>query len=599
MDYQKVGLRVGLEIHQQLNSGTKLFCRCPIMKSESFPLTTTRKIRAVAGETGIVDQAALHAYLQNKTYVYKYHPESSCLVELDDDPPKELNQHALEVGIQIAKMLNSTVVDELHMMRKTVIDGSSVSGFQRTALLATGGVLKTSFGQVHIETVCLEEDAAPPLEKHGETIEYRLDRLGIPLIEIATAPDMHTPEQTKEVAEKIGLLLRSVSVVRGIGSIRQDVNISIESGERIEIKGFQELAKIPSAVDNEVTRQIALLEIKQELMKRGMKTMNTTIHDVTPLFVQTKNVFLQKIIHNNGKVYAGTLEKFAGVLKKSIGDRTFGKELSSYAAVYGLGIMHSDEDLGAYELESEFHAMRKLLGASAEDIIFICAGKEHLEQTMHAIFERALFCLRGVPKETRVADGNGSKFTRPLPGSGRMYPESDVMPLSLTRDYIDAIEKPKTLLEKKETLELPEELKNQIIRSPWYPVFEELAKTYDPVLVATTLLSTLRDLKREGYATETIAKDQLNTVFAAVKHNTISKQVVKDILIGLANGERILTLIKRYTMLSDSGLETIVRDIVSKNPDQKMGTIVGLVLGQTKGRADGKKVAELVKKFLA
>jgi glutamyl-tRNA(Gln) amidotransferase subunit E len=267
MDYSKLGLKVGLEIHQQLNSGSKLFCRCPLVKAEDFPLEIRRKMNPVQSELGEDDPAALFEYLRNRTFIYKANTNSSCLIEMDESPPLPVNENALKMVVQLSKLMNCKLVDEIYFMRKTVIDGSAVSGFQRTGLIATDGFIETSFGRLGVQTISLEEDSAPALSK-GESIEYRLDRLGTPLIEIATDPDIHTPGQAKEAATIIGTLLRSVYVVRGIGSIRQDVNISITGGSRVEIKGFQELDKIPELVENEVKRQSFLVEVKNELKKR-------------------------------------------------------------------------------------------------------------------------------------------------------------------------------------------------------------------------------------------------------------------------------------------------------------------------------------------
>ena len=204
MDYKKLGLRVGLEIHQQLNSGTKLFCRCPIMRSEDFPIEVRRKLRAVPGELGDVDPAALQEYLKNRTFVYRANSESSCLVEMDEDPPKPVNEKALRLGVQICKLLHCHILDEVHVMRKTVVDGSSVSGFQRTALIGIGGYIEGNFGgatgRVGVQTVMLEEDAATPIIKGDGFVEYRLDRLGIPLVEIATDSSISSPQMTKHVA---------------------------------------------------------------------------------------------------------------------------------------------------------------------------------------------------------------------------------------------------------------------------------------------------------------------------------------------------------------------------------------------------------------
>src|SRR3989344_5212310 len=208
LNYSELGMKAGLEIHQQLASGTKLFCRCPIGKSENFPVEVRRKMVPVQSELGDEDPAALFEYFRNRTFVYKADPATSCLVELDEIPPRPVSESALRTALQVSRLLNCNLVDEIYFMRKAVIDGSAVSGFQRTGLIATNGSIDTSFGTVKIETVNLEEDSAPAVSK-GDVTEYRLDRLGVPLVEIATDASMHTPQQVKEVAEKIGTMLRA------------------------------------------------------------------------------------------------------------------------------------------------------------------------------------------------------------------------------------------------------------------------------------------------------------------------------------------------------------------------------------------------------
>ena len=401
-------VKIGLEIHQQLDTAHKLFCACPIVREESFSLSAKRRLRAVAGEMGNVDPAAFYEVAKGREFTYRFNPRSSCLIELDEFPPNEINEDALRMTLQACKLLGAVPVDEVHVMRKTVADGSAVSGFQRTALVALGGSIKLKNKALHIQTVCLEEDSAPS----SGVNEYRLDRMGIPLIEIATEPGITSPGEAREAAEAIGTLLRSLRVRRGIGSIRQDINVSVPGGTRVEIKGFQELERIPDAVGNEIARQESLLQIKEKLAARKASAGGTK--DVTSTFVVSESKFIRNALNGGGKVIAGVLRNFASLLKEQCGDRTFGKELSGYAAAYGYGIMHSDEDMAKYGLAQEFSKLRSVLDASQNDIIFIVAGREP-EKAAQAVLERASLALQCVPKETRVADGIGSRPTRPPP----------------------------------------------------------------------------------------------------------------------------------------------------------------------------------------
>ena len=255
LNYKELNFKAGLEIHQQIDSH-KLFCKCPSItnKKEVPDLIIKRKLRAVAGLSGEKDIAALHEQSKNLTFHYEFYHDCNCLVELDDSPPEDINQEALEIALQISLLLKAKIIPKIKVMRKIVIDGSNVSGFQRTMLIAKEGEIKTSSGLVKIPTIFLEEEAAKKIKVLGKEVTYRLDRLGIPLVEIGTSPDIKDPEHAKETAEIIGNILRATKVKRGLGTIRQDVNLSIENSPRIEIKGFQDLKSIPKIIEYEVSR---------------------------------------------------------------------------------------------------------------------------------------------------------------------------------------------------------------------------------------------------------------------------------------------------------------------------------------------------------
>ena len=271
IDYQKLGFKCGLEIHQQLE-GKKLFCNCLTLNSDAeADVKFERRLRAVAGETGKIDIAAKHEMEKGRKIIYEADSADTCLVECDEEPPHELNIEALETTLKAALLFNAKVVDEIQVMRKTVVDGSNVSGFQRTALVAQDGFIETSQGKVVIPTICLEEEAAQKLEDGNNFVRYRLDRLGIPLIEIATNAGIKSPEHAKEVAAYIGMVLRSVGVKRGLGTIRQDVNVSIKDGARTEIKGFQDLRSIPKVIEYEINRQLNAINQNKKLNEEVRK----------------------------------------------------------------------------------------------------------------------------------------------------------------------------------------------------------------------------------------------------------------------------------------------------------------------------------------
>ncbi|MCE5295524.1 MAG: Glu-tRNA(Gln) amidotransferase subunit GatE, partial [Euryarchaeota archaeon] len=260
---------VGIEIHQQLNTN-KLFCSCPCDLIEEEGATILRRLRPSQSELGEIDRAVLAQAARKMSFRYQSPRSRCCLVEADEEPPHDADADAMQATLIVSEMTGCKVVDEVHFMRKIVIDGSNTSGFQRTALVAIDGKIDINGKKVAIQSVCLEEDAARKVETKGSEITYRLDRLGIPLIEIATGPDMHDPEEVKDVAIRIGSILRATKMVkRGLGTIREDLNVSIPNGARVEIKGAQDLKLLPTYVEREIERQSGLLKIRDELVARG------------------------------------------------------------------------------------------------------------------------------------------------------------------------------------------------------------------------------------------------------------------------------------------------------------------------------------------
>ena len=276
-NYKNIKFKAGIEVHQQLETNN-LFCSCPSLVNDNNEVSNEikRKLRAVAGELGEVDIATLHEIKKGREFSYQAKETSSCLVELDEEPPHEINKEALDTALEISLLFKANIIDELHVMRKIVIDGSNVSGFQRTMLIATDGYINTSKGKVNIPTIYLEEEAAKKINEDENNVNYSLDRLGIPLIEIDTDASIKDPEHAKEVSSIIGMILRSTEKVkRGIGSIRQDVNLSILDKERIEIKGFQDLRYMPKVIDGEILRLSKLKKIKSEVRRANVDGSTT------------------------------------------------------------------------------------------------------------------------------------------------------------------------------------------------------------------------------------------------------------------------------------------------------------------------------------
>jgi len=608
-DWKQIGLKCGLELHIQLE-GTKLFCNCATEIREDDPhFTVRRQLRAVAGESGDVDIAALKEIEKGKHFVYQGYIDSTCLVELDEQPPNALNKDALKTALQVAKMMNMHIVDQAHVMRKTVVDGSNTSGFQRTSLIAHGGEISTSKGSVRIASVCIEEDASKIIRKEKDFTVYRLDRLGIPLLEIATEPDITTPDQCLETAERIGLLVRSTGKSkRGLGTIRQDVNVSIRGGNRIEIKGAQELKLVPTLVTNEALRQEKLIEIKNELTQREANPIPPQIVDVSALFKKSDAKIISNTLANNGVIYALKLAEFTGLLGKEVQPgKRLGSEMSDRAKVAaGVGgIFHSDE-LPKYGItDADVDAvMAAVDGKSNHDaFVLVAAGQEKAKKALAAVIERADEALQGVPKEVRKANPDGTtSFLRPMPGAARMYPETDIPTIPLSREWIKSIVLPELIDERAkryEKLGLGRDLATLAARHEQWETFDAFVNEFNSLksaYVAEVFFGAAKTIKRQDNIDINPTKEDFLTLFKALADEKISKESVLEIL---KKGKPVALVINKFKVLSDDVLERELRRIVKQNKDIPFNALIGKAMGELRGKASGQKIMALLKKLHA
>jgi len=621
LDYSKLGLKVGLEIHQQLNSHNKLFCNCSTELTENYHYTLERYLRPSFSELGEVDVAALFEWQKGKKYVYQV-SNNSCLVECDEEPPHPLNEEALAIALAIAMALNSTIVDEVYVMRKIVIDGSNTTGFQRTAIIGLGGYIDVEGERIGIQTIAIEEDAARKVTENPLETVYSLDRLGVPLIEISTAPDIHSPEQAEKVAFKIGQLMRLTGKVkRGIGTIRQDLNVSISGGVKTEIKGVQRLELIPDIIRNEARRQYELLRIKEELKKRGLteeKIIKEFIpKDLTHVFKDTNSKLVKKELEKGSLVYGMKVAGFRGIFGwQLMPNRRFGTEVADYVRVLaGLGgIFHSDELPNYGITQNEVNEVKKELNVGENDaFVLIVSSREKLELAINTIKDRILYAFKGVPKETRAAleDGN-TRFMRPQPGSARMYPETDIPPRRIDIEIIELAksfmpESPEVKLKKLIELGLNQELANAILNSPRLDLFEELIKKYSPkvqpITIASLLEINLKYVKKKIGDVTIITDDVIEKIVKAIYDDKISKDSIQDILLETASSKKnVDEIINKYSRISDSELEKIIDEVIAENikeieekKEKAFNIIMGKVMSKVRGRADGKRVSELIR----
>ncbi len=472
VDYEQLGLRCGLEVHQQLDT-SKLFCNCPsFLRKDEPEFKVRRRLHAVAGEFGEVDIAAAHEAIKEKEFTYEGY-NTTCLVELDEEPPHMINLSSLKTALQIAILLNCKIFPISQVMRKTVIDGSNTSGFQRTVLIARDGFIETSHGRVGIATLCLEEDSARIIDK--EKGVFRLDRLGIPLVEIATDSGIKKPEQAKETAMKLGEILRTLKVKRGLGTIRQDVNLSIPGGKRVELKGFQDIRNIERAIELEVTRQ-------QGLVKQG-KSM----------------------------------------------------------------------------------------------------------------------------AEVRAVDQDGSsRFLRPLPGAARMYPETDIPLLKISREMINEAKKELSNLGKpEEELErqgLSREMISLLLKSKKMEEFKEFLNIIEkPQLIAKTILIFPKEIaskeKRSLAVVEKILnRDILGNILEKVKKGLLQESEIKNTLKEIVRGES--NEIPEGKKEDKDEIEEKISKIIKEKPGLSINAYMGLVMKEFKGKISGSEAVDIIKKFM-
>ncbi|HDI86531.1 MAG TPA: Glu-tRNA(Gln) amidotransferase subunit GatE [Candidatus Korarchaeota archaeon] len=621
LDYRELGLKVGIEIHQRLATREKLFCHCPpFMRHDEPHLWVRRRLRVSYSELGSIDPAARFETLRARVFEYGAYSDSTCEVELDEAPPLPLNLEALEVSIEVALMLNMDVVDEVHVMRKIVVDGSNTTGFQRTALVALGGessVIETSEGEVRLSTLCLEEESAYIVETTPQGARYRLDRLGIPLIELATEADIRSPDQAREAALKLGRILRATGrVQRGIGSIRQDLNVSIEGGARQEIKGVQELDLISEVVRREALRQVNLLRIRDEMRSRGLSPSSfesAETLDVTELMSDSKSKLVRRALSRGSRVLLLKLHGMGGLLGREVQpNRRFGTELSDYAKVFGgvAGILHSDELPGYGITEQELSSLYGEAGLDRSDaFVLVLASGDKAKLALDAVRRRVAQAALGVPEETRKAlpDGN-TAFMRPLPGSARMYPETDVLPVvtgPLVREILarGLPEMPDRVISRLVTqYGLTEDLANMLLDDGRIAQFERIVSEISGLssrFVASTLTSTLRGLAGEGVDVHRIPDSALETTLRLVAEGRLAKEAIPEVFRRLAeNPELDPSDLAASLTMSEEELDQIIRRVLEEEREvvqrvgmRAFGRLMGKVMSVVRGRVDGAVVS--------
>ena len=649
----KLGFMCGIEVHQQLATG-KLHSRQP---GDLYDVTMdtlpedwprfSRKLRAARGEGGKIDIAARFETRRNRSFEYVQSPNSG-LIELDDQPPLTHDESALDIALITSALLNAKPVSLLQTMRKTVVDGSNTSGFQRTTLISTGGTLETSSDPVGISVLCLEEDSARKLDTYatdtGECVIYNLDRLGLPLIEIATDPDVRTPEHAKETSIALGRTLRQTRRVRrGLGSIRQDLNVSIACGDRIEIKGCQDLNWIPRIIKLEMARQLHFYRlantlrdqlslpalpsdrrlddatIEASVRDKVAQALPLQLTDVTEVFADCESKMVVNGLQKSYTMLALPLPGLAGKIGTKQLDSEgsqlprLGRELAGAAKLAGVkGVFHSDE-LPAYGIEiSNVESVRKALKLTDDDGFVLClAPKWQAELALESVLLRARAAWHRIPQEVRnvvikkgAPDDGTTAPMRPLPGGARMYPETDI-----PTQMIDS-QKWQSIIDN-----LPMTDSQRQIRMNQFDVSADqkdqiLARELDDVFVEYQ-----GGLPAKAWAAVLLENDDIDPrlsslVLSAKEAGEITREAINDVIAHFAGHIPEISDIIAYAEqhglkpADESELGDIIAAVVAERLDfvkergmGAIGPLMGVVMQQA-GAADGKAVSALLKQAI-
>ena len=617
----EIGLKVGLEIHQQLDTGKKLFCGCRTVEDDEYTSKFSRKLRATKSELGKIDPAALFEDTKSKTIVYYANSNSSCLVEKDEEPPHDLDHNAKDTVLIIGSALNSKIFSEIHVMRKTVVDGSNTSGFQRTMLIAQGGHIEVDGKQVGVQSICLEEDAAKIINNKDHERFFSLDRLGVPLVEIALEPVADSPETVRKIALTLGRLLRvTKKVARGIGTIRQDVNVSIAGGGVIEVKGVQQLSQLEKIIKFEAKRQhgLKILSEKLKVKNAGEIDKNNDIFVITDLLKDCDSKIIKDSLTNQNEIKVIRIKNMRGLFgfEPYAGIR-LGKEIGELVRFFGIGgVFHSDELPNYGIVDSDIQKVRNRLELKQDDAFLIIAGRSpSLDFAIESIINRIKDAKNGPPAETRAATPNGETvFLRPRPGASRMYPETDIPTIKITEGELEYAKSkiPKSwtdsLLEIQNKYKINSQLSEQIFDSTYFDLFEKICGDGEnsPNFVASVLCSTITNLERKGFDSKFLKHEDISNTFELLKNQKITKESIEIIFEQIMSGKAlsVLDAVEKasITQLNQDELEKILDKIIEQNYDEikkdgmhSMSSIMGLVMKQVRGRTSGSLVNQLLK----
>lgn len=618
-EYRSVGFASGLEIHQQLLTGKKLFCRCPAgMYNEHYHAEILRHMRPTLSELGEYDGTALMEFKTKKEIIYRIHRDTVCTYEMDDTPPFQINEEALDIALGIGMMYGCSIVDELHIARKQYLDGSIPTGFQRTAIYGLDGEIPFQGRAVRVVQMSIEEDSCREVTDAEHRRVYLTDRLGMPLIETVTGPDMRTPQKVAEVAQLCRWMTRSTGRVRtGIGAARQDVNVSVTGGTRIEIKGVPRIPHIPLLTYNEGKRQWNLLRLREELACRGVtgESFRSQTEDVTRLLRKTRFKPVSDALEAGLEVACVALRGFRGALRWETQSGTFfSREVSDRVRVIAClttlpNIIHSDSP-GETIASSEWQAMKKAVAATDDDtLVLVWGNHEDVRMGAQEIVIRAKEATVGIPSETRQALRDGTNgFERILPGADRMYPDTDLPPKVITEERLAGIQRslPHDYWNRQpryHALGVPDDLVQPLAVSQLAPLFERATQEWHvPAgLAARVLIQYPKQMQRAGMPVHRLSGSGFEAILHAYASGTLAKEGVYEVMkLAALRGSYAPDLLPAPCsagQLTRTVKEAAVHAKTSRcrQPGRLHDIVMGRVMKDLRGRIDGARVAEQVR----
>ncbi len=618
-DYETVGFKSGLEIHQQLFTTKKLFCRCPAGKySEHYDAEILRHMRPTLSELGEYDGTALMEFKTKKDILYRINRESVCTYEMDDTPPFLINDDALDIALQCGMLFDCSIVDELHIARKQYLDGSIPTGFQRTAIFALDGKIPYKDRTIDIVQMSIEEDSCREVSDSGHLRVYRADRLGIPLIETVTGPNMRTPFEVAEVAEICANLVRSTNKVRrGIGSAREDVNVSVDGGTRIEIKGVPKIGRIPHLTYNEAMRQWNLLRLRDELHRRGItkETFEAKSDDITRIVKKAHYLPIRTATDQGLLVKCVVLRGYNGLLHwQTQTDTYFSREISDRVRVIACltnipNIIHSDSK-GDTITSADWQNIKRAVGANDNDTMVLVWGDEQdTDMAVKEIIIRAKEATIGVPSETRQALRDGTNgFERILPGADRMYPDTDLPPTRITEERLKTLRTnlPEQFWKREKwysNLGIPQDTIRELSISKFASLFKFLIDEWkiDPVLAAIALIQFPKRLKKINFDISLLDEEMMREIFRSYKDGLLSSDgLLTAMKKSIKKGKFYPELLTRpLTTKELEEIITVTNNELSKvrliKNENRKEVLLGLVMNKVRMGVEGNLVAEKIK----